>query len=492
MKIDKKTMVQLVVLFALLIGAAYYFLYYAPANERIAALGADKAVKEDELMQKQMKVAVETDLDNRILEASDYIEKIGGVIFVDVKPEDALRIAGKLNKGGRIVFDSVNTSQISDAEAQSFEIQQQLSFTADYYDVMEYMRSVRKFDKRIAISSGSFSLLEYDDLEAGAEGAAADADSAAAGDTAGESAESESEGTSSADGGGTEGGENGGTEGESSEGGTEGEDGSEAEGTEKGLSASREKSYKLVVNLVLNYRSLPMLEQFGNRDEQLIKDIKSKRELAKGPFSKYADYIAALQLEKERQSAANTTEAITFTFNNVENDGSADGGYESYNPRSVVNGFDDNAFFFVASDPDTKGSVTRSLIRKNGSHSANLLFDFITAKESNVVSVVFEKEQRLDVQPANIYMQVYAFESSNHSIGMVLLDSAGREFKVTLAEAVDWVEWNEISAPLPEGITYPCVVQRIFVEGVGYGQKTTGRYIFDQLEVDYPQPNFEY
>lgn len=476
MKIDKKTLIQLIVLLVLVVGAGYYFLYYAPANERIAALEEEKTAKENELSEKSLLIIGESQLDEDIISAKDQIEELSELIFVDLKLEEALKIMGKLNKDGKIVFDTVDMTESIDEEMQSPTIQQQLSFTADYYDVMKYLRAVRKYDKRIAISSGSFSLVEYDDYEeAAAEGAEADADAVAdtqaeaGGAAAAEASVAVSEVSDS-----------------------EADDAAKNSEDSTSGASKREKSYKLMTNIVLHYRSLPMLAQLGKRDEQLISDIKSTRELAKGPFSKYSDYLEAVRREAVKQSAQVNTVVPTFDIPVFTTATDADAESQYSAPRSDVTGFEHEEQFFVGSDRDVKGSLVRSLVRKSGEYAADLSFDFITAKTLNVASVVFEKEHRLNVQPSNIYMQVYAFETSNHKIGLVLLDSAGREYEIMLSESVGWTEWQEVSAALPDGITYPCVIQRIFVKGEGYDQKITGRYLFDQLEVSYPQLSGEY
>lgn len=81
---------------------------------------------------------------------------------------------------------------------------------------------------------------------------------------------------------------------------------------------------------------------------------------------------------------------------------------------------------------------------------------------------------------------MYAYEASNHNIGAVIIDAKGKEYKVELTKGVDWTQWQEVEVEMPVEITYPCMVQRIYVEGIGYDQKLTGKYLFDQLQVSYP------
>lgn len=234
----------------------------------------------------------------------------------------------------------------------------------------------------------------------------------------------------------------------------------------------QEESTKIKTKLVLQYSSVPELRRLGIEDQKLLSDVLSKRDMSVGPFAAYEGYVSAIEIEPE------TTETTEY---NLEFD------YENYIPKTPVYDFEDASSFFVGSQPDIVGHVLRSHTRKSGGYSSDLYFDFITAREYNCANLVFENDRiTLSKQPKRLFIQIYAYEASNHSIGVNILDSSGNDYKVYLADGVDWVGWKELSVELPTSIKYPCLVQRIFVEGVGFEQKVTGRYLFDQMEVEFP------
>ncbi|MBF4693844.1 hypothetical protein [Fusibacter ferrireducens] len=158
-----------------------------------------------------------------------------------------------------------------------------------------------------------------------------------------------------------------------------------------------------------------------------------------------------------------------------------------YKPKTLLYGFEEGNTFFVGNEEKIFGAVGRSETRKENTYSAYLEFDFINARMFNEANVVFDAAPvMLQKQAENISMWVYAYEPSDHNIGLEILDSAGRDYRLQLSKGVEWTQWQEIEAALPKEITYPCVIQRIYVEGIGYEHKLKGRYLFDQLQVTYP------
>lgn len=158
-----------------------------------------------------------------------------------------------------------------------------------------------------------------------------------------------------------------------------------------------------------------------------------------------------------------------------------------YKPKTLLYGFEEGNTFFVGNDDKIFGAVGRSETRKENTYSAYLEFDFINARMFNEANVVFDAAPvMLQKQADTISMWVYAYEPSDHNIGLEILDSAGRDYRLELTKGVEWTQWQEIEAQLPKEITYPCIIQRIYVEGIGYEHKLKGRYLFDQLQVTYP------
>lgn len=161
--------------------------------------------------------------------------------------------------------------------------------------------------------------------------------------------------------------------------------------------------------------------------------------------------------------------------------------YTNYRPKIQIYGFEDGSNFFVSSSEETSGQVIRSQTKVAGGYSTEMTFDFITAREVNEANLVFDTNPvMIQKQAEYLGLWTYAYEFGNHAIGAVLIDATGKEYRVALTDNVDWIGWKELEVLLPVEINYPCKVQRIYVEGIGYDQKINGKYLFDQLQISYP------
>jgi len=230
--------------------------------------------------------------------------------------------------------------------------------------------------------------------------------------------------------------------------------------------------------LLLEFNAIPSVASYVVASQPLVTAKMNTRDILVSPFEPYENFVAVeestsdMPIEEYPEYEMETTEEID---------------YEDYRPKTQIYGFEDGSNFFVGSSTDIVGFLTRSKTSIAGGYSADLSFDFTTGRDFSEASVVFETNPiMINKQAEYIGLWVYAYEASNHSIGAVIIDSKGKEFRVELSPAVDWTQWQEVEVLMPVEISYPCMVQRIYVEGVGYDQKLTGRYLFDQLQVSYP------
>lgn len=222
----------------------------------------------------------------------------------------------------------------------------------------------------------------------------------------------------------------------------------------------------------LAFNGIPSIEAFSTQPQPFVTEAFDAHDLILGPFSPYSGFIVSDSTSENLVEYPQDTEIID---------------YETYRPKVQIYGFEDGDSFFVGSTEDMTGSVSRSRTAVAGGYSSDLTFDFMASRAYSEANVVFDTNPVVLTRQAEyLGIWAYAYEASTHAIGVVLIDSSGKEFRIELADQVDWTGWKEIEALLPVEITYPCMVQRIYVEGAGFDQKLTGRYLFDQLEVSYP------
>lgn len=227
--------------------------------------------------------------------------------------------------------------------------------------------------------------------------------------------------------------------------------------------------------MVLEFNAIPNAKEYIIESEKLVSREINTRDVLLGPFVPYETFVI--------NEAIETPETVYPEYP----DATDEVNYEDYRPKTQIYSFEEGDFFFVANNDDIQGDVTRSKTKISDGYSAELNFDFMASRPYSEASLVFDQNKvMLTKQVETIGLWVYAYEASNHKFGVVVLDSKGKEFRVELASAVDWTQWNELEVQMPVEVTYPCMIQRIYVEGIGYDQKLTGKYLMDQLEVSYP------
>lgn len=221
----------------------------------------------------------------------------------------------------------------------------------------------------------------------------------------------------------------------------------------------------------LEFNAFPELADYTKPTKDFVGYKLNLRDSLEGPFNPYEGYVITVP-EPEYPEYPEDKTPID---------------YETYRPKTQIYGFEDGSSFFVANLPEIKGDLSRSQTKVAGGYSADLSFDFIKGRPYSEANLVFDGNGViLSRQAEYLGLWMYAFEASTHKVGVVIVDSAGKAYKIELAPQVNWTQWKELEVKLPLEITYPCSIQRIYVEGVGYDQKLTGRYLFDQLQVSYP------
>ncbi len=239
------------------------------------------------------------------------------------------------------------------------------------------------------------------------------------------------------------------------------------------LSLSRNASNDVEGRFLLEFDILSGMRAFSPETLHWVDAQENTRDITQSPFVPYADFKP---YEEETAVVLPVYPEIDETVD-----------YESYRPKTQIYGFEDGGAFFVSNVPEIEGTLTRSKTKVAGGYSAALSFDYKVPRTYSEANIVFEHNAvTLNKQPEYIGLWTYAYEASNHNIGVALLDSAGKEYKIELTKGVDFTQWKELEVLLPLEITYPCKITRIYVEGVGYGQKLNGKYLFDQLQVSYP------
>ncbi|MDM8535039.1 hypothetical protein QUF55_10105, partial [Clostridiaceae bacterium HSG29] len=148
-----------------------------------------------------------------------------------------------------------------------------------------------------------------------------------------------------------------------------------------------------------------------------------------------------------------------------------------------ISGFDTDNAFFVGSDIDVVGEINRSGIRLYGKDSFEINYNFGVKKADSVANLVFNKNLIIDSQNKYLSVWVKPNEITGHSIGVVIVDSIGNHYDLTLTSNVDFNDWEPLEVEIPIEVNYPCKIQRIYVQSTDYDQRLNGSLLFDQLQI---------
>jgi len=255
----------------------------------------------------------------------------------------------------------------------------------------------------------------------------------------------------------------------------------------KDINISNNEEGQVSGNVVLDFYSIPSL---GTKklSSGIIKETSSTKLNPFSPFEGYIkDLLDSLNGNEDYESdpwpnySQNPTPSPNQPISNPKDNVAIED-----TKKTLLEGFEKMDMFFVGNPRDVEGSISRDTNKKQGSYSIKLQYDFLMQRANNIANAVFDNiKPSISIQPEYISISVYSYEKSDHKLGFVLKDALGKEYTILLADKIDWIDWSTLETKLPEGVTYPAEVQRIYVQSNGLEGKTNGIFLFDNMEVAY-------
>ncbi|SHJ31645.1 Predicted protein [Dethiosulfatibacter aminovorans DSM 17477] len=155
----------------------------------------------------------------------------------------------------------------------------------------------------------------------------------------------------------------------------------------------------------------------------------------------------------------------------------------------LIEGFENtDNITFVQYPEDSDGRIINHSKSREGGKSVKLYYDFTTMKpdDQSIAFLEFgEKGLLLQDEPDSLSMWVYG-DKSDHWLRCRVTDANGVMYKIDFEKEIDWYGWKEVRADLPENISYPVVLNSIYVAEI-YNDKADEGYIHvDGLRANYP------
>jgi Tfp pilus assembly protein PilO len=156
-------------------------------------------------------------------------------------------------------------------------------------------------------------------------------------------------------------------------------------------------------------------------------------------------------------------------------------------PTQLITSFETSDYFFTGNRPEIIGSATSTTQKSHGSKGLAVKYNFVEARDENIANVVFDQSLIMVTNyGTGLRLSAYAPSAFNHKIGAELIDSQGNSYDLTFTQSLRVKEWQAIEAQLPEGISFPFIIRRIYFEGTGIDQQLVADVILDELRLLLP------
>ncbi len=463
MKISKKEKVLLLIMFLLVIGASYFFFFYRHHGENIQNLEAELSDAQTEYDLMQAKIIASNGVDERIEEYTQKIKDISAKNYGLLRQENQTILIKRLARGTGLKINSINYSYSTESLA-SLEEQYKSKLLAQIE--MERMSGEDlQALSQISLNDGTTrseeentylqtSLVDVLTASISFEGGFLDIN--------------------------------------------------------EYLKNIYEYNKNIIINqlafnsdnpesqsgtLTISFYGVRELKHFVDLDKVFKSTSnRGKDENAFIPYKTYVDVAAKIKEEDETNKIKDQVKDVDkddykyvpIPSDDDKKDDKKDDTEEKDNPidpnAKTLESFETFDVFFVG-DNEVEGDVTPSTLASKGKKSIKLSFNFKNPELKNRANIVFDKQKKIIYsKAANVGISLYTNKPlGENRLGFVIVDSTGKEYEMYFdidKAAKDWIYAN---SSLNDALVYPCMIQRIFVEGEGMNQTLKGNVFIDDL-----------
>ncbi|HAE43704.1 MAG TPA: hypothetical protein DCG34_12430 [Clostridiales bacterium] len=147
-----------------------------------------------------------------------------------------------------------------------------------------------------------------------------------------------------------------------------------------------------------------------------------------------------------------------------------------------------NGLFINQYPSDSNGRMVTFERSIEGRKSIKLFYDFTTMKlnDQAITFVEFgESGKPLEGEPKSLSMWVFG-DRSNHWLRARIVDSKGIMHRIDFAEEIDWYGWKQVTAYIPDNISYPVVLKNVYIANIYNDRNNKGSIYIDKLTANHP------
>ncbi|RQD67393.1 MAG: hypothetical protein D5S00_10580 [Tindallia sp. MSAO_Bac2] len=154
--------------------------------------------------------------------------------------------------------------------------------------------------------------------------------------------------------------------------------------------------------------------------------------------------------------------------------------------RSAMPNLDNFKPEFIGYPDAVKGNVRIASEGKVNNSSLELTYDFTESTETTAAYISFGTNLALPSGTREISIWAHAKETAPHWIRAQVKDGQGNNHVLDLKRGIDWTGWQQLKGNLPNNISSPINLERIYVVEPEPFFKTKGTLKFDGLEATAP------
>ncbi|WP_067725868.1 phosphodiester glycosidase family protein [Oceanobacillus damuensis] len=146
--------------------------------------------------------------------------------------------------------------------------------------------------------------------------------------------------------------------------------------------------------------------------------------------------------------------------------------------------FEDTTGWGVTKYPSSVGASMEVVEGREG-NGIQVNYDFSTTTATRAAYLQTSPRLELPGDVQKIGLWVHG-DGNGAWLRTVISDATGTNYTLTLANQVDWTGWKYVETSLPEGISYPAKLWRIYPVETNSNKQYTGQLIFDDITVEVP------
>ncbi|MGV8148688.1 MAG: hypothetical protein ACLKAN_06710 [Alkaliphilus sp.] len=153
--------------------------------------------------------------------------------------------------------------------------------------------------------------------------------------------------------------------------------------------------------------------------------------------------------------------------------------------RVILSDFEKTAYIFARKNQNISGRISKDINSLSGDYSLRLEYDFSKAKEIKEVLTLFAEDIIIPLVDAQFAIWIYSPVEIEHSIDLIIVDSKSKEYRITIADTINWTGWQQKIIDFADEAIYPIRITAIAVSSEKLQDSDNSVLLFDKMELLY-------